>query len=146
MTVAGHVHGSIVAPRRIGRLAALLAPLLHTCASVLDVGCGDGSLAQELKNRLPSSEFTGVDVLVRPGAKIPVQEFDGQNLPFRDNEFDAVLFADVLHHTDQKLALLREAGRVARKAVVIKDHLMSSWLSFQTLKFMDYIGNSHHGV
>ena len=64
----------------------------------------------------PDLEITGVDVLVRPKNHIPVQLFDGRQLPFPDQSFDAVMFVDVLHHTDDPSVLLREAKRVARKA------------------------------
>jgi SAM-dependent methyltransferase len=140
------VHGRYVSRRRVTRLTKVLSPLLAGCRSILDVGCGDGSLAAELRDELPGVAISGVDVLVRDGTKIPVRQFDGAHLPFGDGTFDAVLFVDVLHHTDQKLTLLREAARVARDRVVIKDHRKNGFLAFETLKFMDHVGNSRHGV
>jgi len=56
------------------------------------------------------------------------------------------MYIDVLHHTEDPLALLREAARVARKAILIKDHLRSGVLAYTTLRFMDWVGNSHHDV
>ncbi len=55
-------------------------------------------------------------------------------------------FIDVLHHTDDPTILLREAKRVARKFVVLKDHTMDGPLAYLTLRFMDWVGNAHHGV
>jgi SAM-dependent methyltransferase len=146
MSVTGDIHGRFVAPNRVQRLKQHLVPLLKGNFTILDVGCGDGALDEELQRELPGSNITGVDVLVRGNAKIPVQQFDGVHLPFGDKDFDIVLFVDVLHHTEKKLELLREAARVAKKAVVIKDHVTNGWLSFQVLKFMDYVGNYRHGV
>ena len=43
-------------------------------------------------------------------------------------------------------ALLREAKRVGRKIVVLKDHTMDGLFAYHTLRFMDWIGNAHHRV
>lgn len=140
------VHGEYVSTRRVTRLKQVLAPMLKDCSSILDVGCGDGALAEELGRELANSRISGVDVLVRANARIPVQSFDGVHLPFADRTFDAVLFVDVLHHTDKKLELLREAARVSVRKVVIKDHRKNGWFAFETLKFMDHVGNARHKV
>jgi hypothetical protein len=44
------------------------------------------------------------------------------------------------------MILLREAARVARQAVIIKDHTRDGLLAEPTLRFMDWIGNARHGV
>ena len=44
------------------------------------------------------------------------------------------------------MVLLREACRVAKKALVIKDHTRNGLFANTTLRFMDSIGNAHHGV
>ena len=85
-------------------------------------------------------------MLVRPTTHIPVTQFDGTMIPFRDKSFDAVMFVDVLHHTNDPSVLLGEAGRVARTAVILKDHCRDGMLANSTLRFMDRVGNAHHGV
>src|SRR5262249_61845761 len=45
--------------------------------------------------------------------------FDGARLPFADRGFDACLLAFVLSYTDDPAALLREAGRVASRRVLV---------------------------
>ena len=59
---------------------------------------------------------------------------------------DVVLFVDVLHHTVDPMVLLREARRVMRRAIVIKDHSCDDFLAGPTLRFMDRIGNARHGA
>ena len=115
-------------------------------AKVLDVGCGDGVLAGLMEKFRPDISIQGIDVLIRPQTQIPVTKFDGKEIPFADNEFDAVMFVDVLHHTDDPLVLLREAARTAKKCIIIKDHTDEGWFSNQTLSFMDWVGNKPHGV
>jgi hypothetical protein len=40
-----------------------------------------------------------------------------------------VLFVDVLHHSKDPMILLREAVRMVRKAIVIKDHTLAGLLA-----------------
>jgi SAM-dependent methyltransferase len=140
------IHDGYIHTRRIGILAEHLAEILPSGASVLDVGCGDGRLADRIQHRRPHTRISGIDVLVRPETSIPVHSFDGQTIPIADEGVDAVLFVDVLHHTEDPMVLLREATRVARRAILIKDHTLDGLLAGPTLRFMDYVGNAHHGV
>jgi SAM-dependent methyltransferase len=145
MTLAG-IHARFVFGRRVQVLAERLDPLMPVGATVLDVGCGDGTLAALLMRRRPDMQITGVDVLVRPGSRIHVEHFDGTHLPFDDASFDRAMLVDVLHHTDDPIVLLREAQRVARQAIVIKDHSLCGVAARATLSVMDWVGNAHHGV
>jgi SAM-dependent methyltransferase len=146
MSVVGRLHERHVAGRRVRRLADLFADLVPRHAQVLDVGCGDGAIAHQLMQRRPDIHVRGVDVLVRPAPAIPVEHFDGAHLPCADASVDAVMFVDVLHHTDDPTELLGEARRVDRQRVVIKDHIRDGILARQTLQLMDWVGNAHHGV
>jgi len=93
-----------------------------------------------------SCEISGIDVLVRDVAEIPVTRYDGRTIPFGDDSFDTVLLIDVLHHTGDAAALLAEAARVARGCVIVKDHLCESRMDGWLLSFMDWVGNRPHGV
>lgn len=147
MSLLTKVHKGLVHQRRVKVLATRFVELLPPGTKrVLDVGCGDGLLARELKALKPELEIEGLDVLARPGAAIPVTVFDGKHLPFAGGDFDVVMFADVLHHADDPLELLRDAARVARLGLVIKDHLEQGLLARATLSVMDWIGNAGYGV
>lgn len=141
----GILHEKIVSGRRVRALAGHLADLLPRNARVLDVGCGDGTIDCLITSQSPGVSIVGIDVLVRPEAKIPVRSFDGIHIPYPDASFDTVMFVDVLHHVDDPLLLLQEAVRVGR-SVVIKDHFRQGFLASATLRFMDWVGNAHHGV
>jgi ubiquinone/menaquinone biosynthesis C-methylase UbiE len=132
--------------RRIGVLTRHLAALLPRDASVLDVGSGDGLLAARVMAARPDVRISGVDVLMRPEAHIPVRQFDGVRLPFENAAFDVVMMVDVLHHAREQEALLREMARVAKRGVLIKDHVLAGPLAWHTLAFMDWVGNARHGV
>lgn len=87
--------------------------------SVLDVGCGAGSVSAHLAQvgccvhgldlveaAVERARSKGLDAVVHD-----VQE----GLPHRDGSFDAVLLLDILEHVFDPLALLEEARRVLRE-------------------------------
>jgi SAM-dependent methyltransferase len=140
------VHERYVKERRVRTLASRLAPLFPRSASVLDVGCGDGRIAAEILRLRPDLSMAGLEVRARSDARIPVTTFDGHHLPFGNGQFDVVLFVDVLHHTTEPDELLREARRVGRKAVIIKDHDAQGPLAYPILRWMDRVGNARFAV
>ncbi len=139
-------HHASVHVRRTHVLAETLAKQIPPGASVLDIGCGDGSIASLIAKQRPDITIQGVEFLVRPECKIACQPFDGLSLPFPNRSFDVCQLVDVLHHTNDVRILLREAARVARGFVLLKDHLNDQFLADTTLRFMDWVGNRPHGV
>jgi SAM-dependent methyltransferase len=113
---------------------------------MLDVGGGDWRLAAELMRRRADLAVRGLEVSVRPGAAFPVDVYDGKSFPFPDRSFDIVLLVDVLHHAEDPTVLLREASRVARQAILVKDHLADRFFALPTLRFMDRVGNARFGI
>lgn len=142
----GRWHHAFVFERRTRVLAKMLAAQIPQRTSVLDIGCGDGTVGGLIKQLRPDIAIQGVEFLVRPGCKIECRQFDGLSLPFADASFDLCLFVDVLHHTENPEVLLRESARVSRTFVLLKDHLDENFLDDMTLRFMDWVGNRPHGV
>jgi SAM-dependent methyltransferase len=140
------LHERYIKQRRVRALATSIASVIPSNVTVLDVGCGDGQLAQEIIRQRPDLAIRGLEISRRDNPPIPVSVFDGIQLPFPDANFDVVLFSDVLHHTHHAEGLLREARRVARDAIVIKDHCADGLLAWPTLRFMDRVGNARFGV
>jgi SAM-dependent methyltransferase len=146
VNIAERLHESHGFDRRVRVLSHHLAGLLPKDGHILDVGCGDGTIDRLLQSLRPDVSIEGIDVLVRPESKIPVREFNGSEIPHPDDAFDCVIFVDVLHHSHDAVQLLREARRVSRGCIVIKDHRMNGLLAQQTLRFMDDVGNKRFGV
>jgi SAM-dependent methyltransferase len=140
------VHDVAVFQRRVRVLSNHLANEIVGGETVLDVGCGDGSIAQAIMTLKPDLSFQGIDVLLRPQSAIPVTVYDGDHIPFADKSFDWVTIVDVLHHTDDPARVLAECARVARRGVIIKDHLREGLGAFPTLRLMDWVGNRGHDV
>jgi len=146
LSAVKHGHQALVHQRRVRVLAAALAAQIPDSASVLDIGCGDGTIAGLIAELRPDISIKGVEVMVRPGCRIECFPFDGSTLPFPDAAFDVCMLVDVLHHTSDVSVLLREAARVSRTSVLLKDHLSENGFDHATLRFMDWVGNRPHGV
>jgi ubiquinone/menaquinone biosynthesis C-methylase UbiE len=147
MNLIETVHGGYVHRRRVKALLNHLSELIPGGQQqLLDVGCGDGLLMARLMEVRPELTVEGIDVLVRGDSHVPVRKFDGQTIPLANDSVDFVTFIDVLHHTHDPLVLLKEAARVARRGVILKDHLRDGLFAHPTLRIMDWVGNARHGV
>ena len=142
----GQVHEKLVFNRRVRVLVQKIGAMLPPQSSMLDVGTGDGQIAKMIGEQQNGTQVQGIDIMKREVIHIPVTLFDGITIPMDNNSIDVVTFVDVLHHTDDPQILIREASRVARKAVIIKDHLSENLLDHGTLRLMDWVGNAPHGV
>ena len=141
------LHNKIVHTNRVDTIAKTISKNLpNDINKILDIGCGDGLISKKINAALPKLNYTGIDVMERPTCHINYVSFDGVNIPFQEKEFDAIQLIDVLHHTDNIEKVLENAIKYTNKYVIIKDHIYLSKLDFQTLKFMDWIGNAPHGV
>lgn len=80
--------------------------------AILDAGCGEGSFIEELR-KIGFSRVVGLDE--NYGSDL-VLRGSVQNLPFRDNAFDMVLFLDVIEHIpiERQEASIRELHRVLK--------------------------------
>lgn len=100
---------------------------------VLDIGCGSGNHLL-LFNRL-GLDITGVDASPymistareRLGDRCSLKTGMAQDLPFEDNEFDLAVLINTLEFLDDPLQALREAGRVAKRMVLIGVLNSFSW-------------------
>lgn len=83
---------------------------------ILDIGCGQ-SPYKFLLNKADTKYF-GIDIVEANefGYNNPdITAFDGKNIPFEDNKFDAVICTEVLEHVQEFQYLISEIYRTARK-------------------------------
>jgi ubiquinone/menaquinone biosynthesis C-methylase UbiE len=141
----GDLHDRLIYQRRIRAISMAIAPLLPQ-GLVLDVGCGNGDFGAYLMSLRKDIRIIGLDVMLRPFTAIPVVLYDGGELPFMDKSISGVIIADTLHHTRQPDRVMRECLRVAREAVVVKDHFFENEFQKFLLRLLDLGGNLAHGV
>jgi len=141
------IHNEYVFQRRIQVLSDEVASVLGDSRTVLDIGCGDGTISKLSADKKGNGvTFSGIDVMARPTCAIDFKLFDGYTIPHPDNSFDTCMFIDVLHHLNHIKEIIAEAKRVSSKYIIIKDHLYSTQLDYGILKFMDWVGNKPHSV
>src|SRR3954447_15117072 len=94
---------------------------------ILDLGCGTGTLAIQVKRREPGAEVAGLDAdpemlaqaerkAERAGVEVELTEGFSTELPYEDASFDRVLSTLFFHHLDPepKRRTAREIARVLR--------------------------------
>src|SRR4051794_20901234 len=94
---------------------------------ILDLGCGTGTLAIQVKRREPGAEVAGLDAdpemlaqakrkAERAGVEVELTEGFSTELPYEDASFDRVLSTLFFHHLDPepKRQSAREIARVLR--------------------------------
>ena len=128
----GH-HESVLRSHRrrdVGNSAGYLAAHLTSGASLLDVGCGPGTLTVDLARHVAPGRVVGIDrsdsivelaTADRPGdvANLEFRVGNVYALDFDDGTFDIVHAHQVLQHLDDPVAALREMGRVCRQGGVV---------------------------
>jgi SAM-dependent methyltransferase len=100
---------------------------LASVQSVIEIGCGDGSVLEELARRGIGDSRIGMDIssaAVRIAAGRPgvtaAEQFDGERIPAHDHAYDLVIATHVLEHVPAPERLVAELARVARHALVIE--------------------------
>ncbi|MCX6772079.1 MAG: methyltransferase domain-containing protein [Candidatus Micrarchaeota archaeon] len=85
--------------------------------SVLDLGSGDGQVGWRLKQE--GYAVTLCDVMDFNTAPMSLVKYNGKTLPFESKNFDTTLLLTVLHHSENPLAVLREAMRVTKERIIV---------------------------
>ena len=111
MSLSDRLYGGYVHSRRVRVFSDHFVELIPQSCLVLDVGCGDGLIAHLIMEKRPDIRLQGIDILVRKETYIPVEAFDGQEIPYDDTSFDAVMFVALLHHTTDPMILLKDHTR-----------------------------------
>jgi len=115
--------------RKYSRLIDKYGHHLPLGRKALDIGCGSGALSNALHNR--GFEVTGVDfapamieLAQRLSPQVTFLDADGRQLPFPDKGFELVTAAYVVHglNSESRLALYREAARLAQGMVLFHDY------------------------
>ena len=99
----------------------LIGARLKKGCRAIDLGCGAGAFTRRLFAH-SEAECYGVDIsqgLVRAacefGNGVHYMVGDIEQLSFRDNTFDVVIFSGVLHHFPQQKKCLEEGFRILKK-------------------------------
>lgn len=103
---------------------AAIAKWIKPGSQVLDVGCGDGTLLNYLKES-KSAHVYGVELAddkvltcAQKGLNIVQQNLEGGLALFEDNSFDTVILSQTLQTIHQTARILSEIARVGNECIV----------------------------
>jgi len=130
--VHGH-HASVLRTydtRTAANSAAYLTGHLERGMSLLDVGCGAGSITADLAELVAPGAVTGMDTSPGPladaadlarrrGVAVELTVADVHALPYPDDSFDVVHAHQVLQHLADPVGALREMRRVCRPGGIV---------------------------
>jgi SAM-dependent methyltransferase len=117
--------------RTIANSASYLEPALYAGLSLLDVGCGPGTITVEFADRLEPGQVIGLDAaqevvakaqqlgIERGASNLEFVTGDAYALPFADDSFDIVHAHQTLQHVADPVAVLREMRRVCKPGGVV---------------------------
>ncbi|MBH0023861.1 methyltransferase domain-containing protein [Salinibacterium sp. SWN248] len=113
--------------RTIANSAAYFEPRLEAGLSLLDIGCGPGTITAEFAERLAPGRVVGLDAAsaaIKKASAFTADNLsfvmgDAYALPFDDNSFDLVHSHQTLQHLGDPVAALVEMKRVAKPGGLI---------------------------
>lgn len=119
-------------------------------ARVIEVGCGEGQLAQHLMGlgHIPQ-EFRACDLKLSKLAtgldeRIQFSEASIYDLPFEQGRFDLVICCEVLEHLEEPLRAIREISRISSDAVIVSTPREPLWRALNLVrgKYIRSLGNT----
>lgn len=117
--------------RTVENSAAYLAPYLHSGTTVLDVGCGPGTITIDIAAMVGPAKVIGIDAspeIVEKATELAAErdidnvEFvvgNAYELNYEDASFDVVHTHQVLQHLSDPVRMLRELRRVRTSGGVV---------------------------
>lgn len=122
---------------RANQIIPKITPFISSNDQILDIGCGTGIISKILSQKKVSS-VTRVDVDYNQMCdEYPVIIYDGQNLPFKKNQFSKSLLIAVLHHSKNPSRVLDEAARITSGKIIVVEDVFSDLLS----RIVTFIGD-----
>ena len=98
--------------------------------TLLDIGCGEGTLLNELSDKLPKTELYGTDVYSQNSKKWKYVVSDiTKRIEFDDNSFDVVVLGEVIEHVPDPDFVLAEISRILKRdgRLIVSTPNVASW-------------------
>jgi SAM-dependent methyltransferase len=122
-------------------------------ASILDVGCGEGVLTEKWAEQMENGRVVGIDLddpklrsewERRSRPNLEFRTAIGDNLPYREGEFEAVTAMEVLEHVPDPDAVLGEMARVASRWLLVSVPREPLWRALNLARgsYMRELGNT----
>lgn len=121
-------------------VVASLEPDINCARSVLDLGCGEGYVGDEIHKR-SGATIQLADVRNCNLTSHPFRLVNGRTLPFENDAFDHTILYFVLHHARDQEAVVSEAIRCSRQSVIVVESTFRSEMGHKVLRMLDLLAN-----
>lgn len=116
----GQFYQKNIGEKWVRKKLSTVFPFLLKGQAILDVGCGNGLVMEQLIQK--GYAVRGVDVANHTlNRALEIDVYDGLTMDYTDKQFDIALLLTVLHHTSDPLLVLKETARVATGIIIIED-------------------------
>ncbi len=129
-----------LAARRAQAISQELNRFIKPGDTVLDLGAGNGHVANQVKARL-GADITLLDIIDKNKTDLPLILYEGKIVPFRDDSYDVVLLIYVLCDSLDPISLLKEAIRVSNSKIIIFEDVYTNFLSYLSAVMIGYLAN-----
>lgn len=115
-------------------------------ATVLDIGCGQGYIAEEMSKK--AERVVGVDQYVRPSTNPRVEfkqwDIDSNEFPTDVSQFDQIFLLDVIEHLHDPEVFMEtlRADAVSKRPEIV---LTTANVGFFVTRFMLFLGHFNYG-
>jgi SAM-dependent methyltransferase len=114
----------------VGRFTREMESLIDAArpASVLDVGCGEGVMTEQMADRLNGGRIVGIDLddpklhaewEARQRPNLTYMAVPAEQMPFGDSEFEMASALEVLEHVEDPDLVLGEMARIASRHLLV---------------------------
>ncbi len=108
--------------------------------NVLDIGCGNGTIANIVKEKY-GCNIEGTDILDFIEFDIPFKKMENETtLDYDNKSFDISMLNDMLHHTRKQEDILKESLRVSKRVLIFETKPTIK------AKILDHVLNWGHNV
>lgn len=102
----------------------LIINLVKNRENIVDIGCGEGILLEQLIKKFPKKEIFGIDgekenIAICKKYNLDVRFGSVYKLPLEDSSIDCIIFMEVIEHLDRPDQAIREISRVLKKDGIV---------------------------